>query len=176
MYNIIGDYMKFKYSSFSVWLKCLTVFLLTVFVLVCIIYLCNGSVDYDISLKRSIVKSFVFYIGFVSVCVVEESRKYVELFDTYIRFNSFRFKKIRLNKNSSEFAVRYEDIYSVEAVRVPLIGLWAVKIGAKNLPEKIRLSRNFRRENLMYTEILKRVKESNPDVYIDEKLNRYLDK
>ena len=165
--------MKFKYSAFSVWLKCLTVFLLTILVLVCIIYFYNGSVYYDISFKKSVIKSFVFYISVISVYVVEESRKFVELTDSCVRFNSFRFKKIKL-KNSVAFAVRYEDIYSIEAVRIPLIGLWAVKIGAKNLPEKIRLSRNFRKENLMFSEIIKRVKQNNPDAYIDGKLSKYI--
>ena len=166
--------MKFKYSIFTLFLKYTTIYILTVFIAFFVIYIFNGVIEMDKGLREGLLKSFIFYFGFTTVYIVEESRKYVVLFDEHIHFNSFRFKRLKL-KRSSEFAVRYEDIYSLESVRIPLIGLWAVKIGAKNLPEKIRLSRNFRKENLMFTEIINRVKENNPNAYIDKKLTKYLD-
>ena len=165
--------MKFKYSVFSVWLKWLSVYVLTVIFCIVTDYLWHGVIEFDKGFKEGLVKSFCACMALSAVYIVEESRKYITLFDEHVHFNSFRFKKLKL-KRSSEFAVRYEDIYSIEAVRIPLIGLWAVKIGAKNLPEKIRLSRNFRKENLMFSEIIKRVKQNNPDAYIDGKLSKYI--
>ncbi len=165
--------MKFKYSAFSVWAKWLSVFILGIILSLCILYLWCGSIEINKGFKEGLIKSFGACMALSAVYIVEESRKYITLFDEHIHFNSFRFKKLKL-KRSSEFAVRYEDIYSIEAVRIPLIGLWAVKIGAKNLPEKIRLSRNFRKENLMFSEIIKRAKQNNPDAYIDRNLSKYI--
>lgn len=166
--------MKFKYSVFSVFFKYSAIYILTILICMIVIYFWYGSFEITKGFKEGLYKSLVIYFGFLAVYMVEESRKYVMIFDEHIHFNSFRFKKLKI-KRSSEFAVRYEDIYCLEAVKIPLIGLWAVKIGAKNLPEKIRLSRNFRKENIMFSEIIKRVKENNPDAFIDRKLNKYFE-
>lgn len=56
------------------------------------------------------------------------------------------------------------------------MGLHAIRINAKNIPEKIKISFGFRKHKKLYAEIVKRARKYNPDVYIDSKLEDYLEK
>ena len=115
----------------------------------------------------------IFYTGFISTYYNEYKNRYVSFFDEYVHFNSFRFRKkvqpVSLN-------LKYEDIWSVTARRLPLIGFWAVRINGKNLPHTITLSFCFCKHKEMYTELCNLTKLHNPNVHIDSSLEKYVKK
>lgn len=163
--------MKFRYKILAVFLKWGSAYLCGMF----LAYLMVGGITFDNSGIKSFNKSFYFFVAFSAFYVIEELKKYIEIFNDHVYFNLFKFKKIKFMKSSS-FGVRYEDILSVESKFLPVLGLYAIIINAKNIPEKIKISFGFRKHRKLYSEIVKRAKKHNPNAYIDSKLEDYLEK
>ena len=105
----------------------------------------------------------------------EYTNKYVELFDENVRFNSFRFKDVRMKK-AIAFSVKYEDIISVNVRTLPIIGIWAISIKAKNLPQRVTVSFCFKNHRKFYDSLCKHVENKNPNAYIDKRLKEYIER
>lgn len=162
--------MKFRNKASLVLLKWSFAFLLPILLVI----LLDGGYDLtDRSDIRSLNKGFIFFVAFSSFYVIEELKKYIIINDDHVYFNLFKFKKIKIMKNSS-FGVRYEDIIGIDSKFIPVLGLVSIKINAKNIPERIKISFAFSKHKKLYSEIVKKSKIYNPDVYIDSKLEEYL--
>lgn len=72
--------------------------------------------------------------------------------------------------------VPYGDILSVEAIKLPVLGVFKVKVKAKNIPWVIPVTWCINNHNEMYAKLCKNAREGNPKVYIDDKLIDYLAK
>ncbi|MBQ2974740.1 MAG: hypothetical protein IJE19_10325 [Clostridia bacterium] len=164
--------MKFRNKVSLVLIKWSAAFL---FPIAFVSYFIGGYDLTDPSDLRSLNKGFCFFVAFSTFYIIEELKKYVLIKDDHVYFNLFKFKKIKFMKNTS-FGIRYEDIIGIESNFLPFWGLYSIKINAKNLPEKIKISFCFRKHKKLYVEIIKRAKAVNPDVYIDSKLEEYLEK
>ena len=111
--------------------------------------------------------ALVVIFSFISLS--EYKNKYVETFEEYMHLNSFRFKGRR---SPFSLKVQYEDIWYIEARRLPLIGVWGIRINAKYLPHKTTISFCFKN----HRQLCERVRYFKPDVRIDSCLTEYLDK
>lgn len=164
--------MKFRNKASLVLIKWGAAFLLPILI---VSYLIGGFDLTDSSDRRTLNKGFYFFVAFSTFYIIEELKKYVEIHDDHFYLNLFKFKKIKFMKNTS-FGVRYEDIISIESKFLPVLGLYSIKINAKNIPEKLKITFCFRKHKKLFAEIVKRAKRYNPDVYIDSKLEEYLEK
>ena len=113
--------------------------------------------------------SFSFVMCFMFMG--EYKNRYVETFDDYMRLNSFRFKGRRYPRSLN---VKYEDVWYIEARRLPLIGVWAIRINAKFLPHKVTISYCFKNSKQLYAELCEKARLFKPDVYIDDRLTEQL--
>lgn len=127
--------------------------------------------------KEKYYKVFFICSTFFAFCVLGYSGEYLNRFiilnDNYIRFNSFRFKRI---KKVISFSVSYNDIISIKAKTFPIIGLWGISIVAKNFPRDITLSLGFKSHKNMFKEVCVTALQHNPNVYIDPRLQDYIER
>ena len=79
-------------------------------------------------------------------------------------------------KSAVSFSVKYVDVLGIEARHIPLIGVWAIKINARNLPNKITVSFCFHKHKEMFMNLCKLIKQHNPNAYIDSRLTKYLER
>lgn len=105
------------------------------------------------------------YIILLFIYGSEYINRYVELYNDHVRFNCFRFKGER---KPVSLDVRYENIFSLEAVKYPIIGIVGVKVKCKNYPKDIKVSPLFHRHKEMYSNLIELVKSKNPKAYVDE--------
>ena len=79
-------------------------------------------------------------------------------------------------RNVVSINVKYEDVFSITSKKIPLIGLWGIKIKARNLPHEITLSVCFCKHKKLFKVICDEVKLHKPDIYIDSSIQEYLEK
>lgn len=159
--------MKYKYSKF--------LFLIQVMLaLFCVYILAHDfklySTDTEIY-KHSDLLGFVGFFAVLLPFIGEYINRFIEFKDEHIVFNSFRVKKKLYN-----FSIRYEDILSIEAVNIPILGIYKVKVKAKNIPCIIPVTWCMKRHNELFCKICKYAKKYNPKVYIDSCLIKHLEK
>lgn len=163
--------MKYCYSKTAMVLQWLLTVIYAVFLLI-LIYL-N---DQDLLKLRKLAFGLAGFLMFgFSLFAKEYLNRYIEFQSDSVKFNSFRFKNIK-QRNTISFNVKYEDILNVSARRLPVIGIWGIKVTAKNLPHAITLSFCFCKHNEMYDNICKFAKQHNPNVYIDSRLTEFLER
>jgi len=159
--------MKYRYSKFA---------FISISVVVCaavmlLLYLYGVMINAE---KEKFIKVFVICFLFFFIVMFgyssEYNNRYVEIFDEYIRFNSFRFKRLR---NIVSVNIKYDDIISIKSKSLPVIGLLAIKINAKNIPHEITLSICFKDHKKMFKNICRSISEHNKDVIIDSYLNEH---
>ena len=159
--------MKYRYSKIAF----ISISVLVCAVVMLLLYMYGVLVNAD---KDRFIKVFMICTAFFAVVMMgyssEYNNRYVEIFDEYIKFNSFRFKRFR---NIISLNIRYEDIISIKSKSLPLFGLWAIKINAKNIPHEITLSICFKDHKNMFKNICRSVGEHNKDVIIDSYLNEH---
>ncbi len=159
--------MKYRYSKLAFICSWLLVGSIVMLLLYLFGILINASED-------KFIKVFMicpaFYISVMMGYYSEYSNRYIELFDDYIKFNSFRFKRLR---NVISLKIRYEDVIGIKSKSLPLIGLYAIKICAKNIPHDITLSICFKGHKKMFKNICRSVSEHNNNVIFDSYLEEH---
>lgn len=158
--------MKYKYRKTMIALQWSSVFVYAAFLLY-LFHIMGKDVEW---IQKNLIIAIVFLTVFIICFSGEYLNRYVDFKDEYVRFNSFRFKRL---KKAVTINIKYENIYSIEACKLPLIGIWGVKITAKDLPNPIILSFCFSKHIKMYKSLCSRVRLYNSKAYIDERLKKY---
>lgn len=159
--------MKYKYSKIA--FPCYMTSLLPFFFLIGYILLADLGKQKQM---ETLVTCFVVYAFGILRYSGEYSKRYIEILDDGRRFNSFRFRMVM---NPISLSVPYADMISIKARKLPLIGLWGIKIGAKNIPPDITLSLGFIKHKQMYKDVCDAVEKHKPDIAIDSYLQQYLE-
>lgn len=157
--------MKHKYSKLAISLYYLAVAVVLV-ILVVILTLIRGDIS-------------GYYVGFVLIYFYTIALDYkyraprsVEFFDKYMHLTSIHIKE---KKNWCSFSICYEDIYSIESKKLPILGIWNIVLKANNF-YKINLSFCFCKHTDMFITICERAKNANPNVSIDDNLRLFLER
>ncbi len=161
--------MKYNYKRSIIFLQWLTLALSYV-IMIGFVYLLGANEKF---LKKAILGAVGFFVIMVTTYSKEFLNRYVELHNNYVHLNSFRFKDVR-QKNALSFNIKYEDIFSIEAKMLPLIGVVGIKITARNLPKKLTITASISKHKDLFKKICIYAKDYNPKVYIDEKLEKYI--
>lgn len=161
--------MRYKYSK--IWFTILCVFGLVLEFLMLWIY-------FSEELYNDTGKMFLIALPCVSLFMFigsmnEYLKRYVEFLDESVKFNSFRIAKA--GKVMSP-VFRYENITSIESSYLPVIGVWKVKVNAKGFEYSVPISFCFNNYIELCEKLCDLVKEHNPDVYIDSRIVRLMDK
>jgi len=159
--------MKFKYRKLAFILEWL-------FVVIFVSLMASIGFFIDISdatLKKGFWGSIGLCLTLACIYSGEYLNRYVEFHNEYVQFNSFRFKRI---KNALSINVRYESFYSLEAKAFPLFGVWGIRIKANGIPHPITVSFCFSKHKKLYRMLCTQIKQHNPQVYVDEKLIKYI--
>ncbi len=161
--------MKYRYSK----LAFIVISVVVCFFVMLLLYLFGLLIDAD---YEKFVKVFIicpgFFFAITGLSLGEYSNRYVEIFDSYIMFNSFRFKRIQ-NVMSSK--IIYENIISIKSIKLPIVGLVGIKIKAKSLPHDIKLSIFFKNHKQMFRDVCYSVNENNKKTVIDSYLKNYFE-
>ncbi len=161
--------MRYNYSKLA--------FVCTWTLLCLIMLFIQMSIGFFIGADQK-TKNEVFFgiIGLFLACALiygkEYFERYVEITDEYARFNSFRFK---MKRHPISLNIRYEDFWSIEPRRLPIIGIWGIRINARNLPHKLTVPFFFCKHKELYGNLCAHVKLHNPDAYIDSRLEKYIE-
>ena len=127
--------------------------------------------------EKTLLKTGVGCFGLLIVQYVRFSRemlnRYVELYDDHILFNSFRFRDVKM-KPAVSLNVNFEDIWSIEAKTLPIIGIWAISVEGSNLPHKVTLSFCFEKHKELTRNLCDSVNKHNSKVFIDPRLTEYI--
>lgn len=120
-------------------------------------------------------KTTIVAIGFFMVYLVIYSR---EFFERYVEFNTefVCFNSYRLGKQVRKINIHYEDILSLESTKIPLLGIYKVKVKAKNVPWIIPVTWCMAKKNDLFGNLCIYAKKHNPQVYIDSRLTDFLEK
>lgn len=163
--------MKYPYRKTALCIQVLFCVLFSISVIAFFYFVGGASKKYVVECSFGVLGLFVvFYVKFGN----EMLNKYVELLDDSIRFNAFRFKDIKM-KNAVSFNVNYEDIWSVESKRLPIVGIWAISVNAKNLPHKMTISFCFAKHKELIRNLCSYAKQYNPEAYIDPRVTTYIE-
>lgn len=131
-----------------------------------IVTLCMFSVKLqDPAAKVFDHNAFTAYIGFFVILIPfvgEYFNRFVEFKDNYAIFNSFR-----IDKKVRSYNIRYEDILSLETTKIPLLGIYKVKVKAKNVPYIIPVTWCMKKHNELFYNLYSYAQKHNPKVYVD---------
>ncbi|MBQ3604310.1 MAG: hypothetical protein IJA02_10750 [Clostridia bacterium] len=160
--------MRYKYSKIA--FVCCLIF--TALIVMTILFTLGFFIDVE---KKQFNNVILLVSAFLISCAFmyggEYFNKYITLSDEQMFFNSFRFKgKI----HPISFNVKYVDVWSVTSRTLPLLGIWAIKIKAKNLPHEITISFCFQKHRKLYSCLCALIKERNDTVYIDSHLEKFI--
>lgn len=155
---------KFKYSKLALLLQTF----LSLFVTLCIIKVFSFDKS---KFNHNIVKVIVVFLVMLTPFIGEYINRFVEFKDGCVMFNSFR-----IDKKVRSYTIRYEDILSLDAVKIPLLGFYKIKVKAKNVPYVISVTWCMRNHNRLFHELYICSKQSNPNVYVDNRLIEYFEK
>lgn len=164
--------MKYKYSKLAIYSQYAGILLFDLLAIGLVFFLEPNDRKFQIKMIVGILGIAFFMIGLYDK---EFRQRYVELTDEYVRFNSFRFKDVRMKK-AIAFSVKYEDIISVNVRTLPIIGIWAISIKAKNLPQRVTVSFCFKKHKEFYDYLCKHVENKNSNAYIDKRLKEYIER
>lgn len=163
--------MKYKYKKLSVVLQMMCAVLLCSFLTVVASWLRPGNRGFVIQIATGTLGiSAITFATFNP----ELYRRYIELCDNYVHFHSFRFKDINMKKAAS-FNVKYDDFLSLNVKKVPLIGIYAVVIKAKNLPKELTVSFFNKNYKEMFGKLCNSIHRANPTAYIDPELLEWVE-
>lgn len=163
--------MVYKYRRISIFIQIL-VCAVWDFALICFAYFLDTNGKFFTKILFGIPAiTFVIWASFIK----EILDRQIEFTPNYVRFNSFRLKNVMM-KSTISFNVNYENILSIEAKKMPLVGIYGINISAKNLPQKIIINFNFRNHKNLYKEMCTFANQYNPNVYIDNRLQDYIER
>ncbi len=144
--------------------------LLILFMIVLLLYLqIRGSETRTISRTAASFAGLMAVFG--SLMTKEYLSRYVEFHNNYVTFYSYRVKKKVYN-----FDVKYENILNLNATMIPILGIYKVKVKAKNLPADIPVTWCISKHNEMFSILCERVEKANPNVNIDSRIIKQLEK
>ena len=160
--------MKYPYSKFLFWglrVMCFVICGLMGYIL---------SESVLLALLFSVILNSMFFLTEVK----KSSEKYIELHDETIRFSNHgyghRYARGFLIPYVT-FDVKFKDIFIIKVKKLPLIGIYAVVLEANEKEYKIKIYPHYCNFKDMYINLCKKVKEHNPDVYIDGRLLKYIE-
>ena len=122
-------------------------------------------------LRKTAIILSGFFVAFLGIYSTEYFNRYVEFNSEFVRFNSYR-----LGKQVHSLNVRYEDILSLESIKIPFLGIYKVKLKANNIPWTIPITWCMANRNELFYNICIYAQKSNPQVYIDSRLNEFMEK
>lgn len=160
--------MKYSYKKSACIGQFILVFCFSMLLLILAFFILDLSLRTTIRTGLGLV---IINIVFYSKYYKEYFEKYVELLENSVRFNSFRFKG---KMDVLSLNVTYEDVFQLGVRTLPLIGIWAITVNAKNLPHAITVSWCFSNHKELIENLYKSVKEHNPEAYIDSRLLEYI--
>lgn len=160
--------MKYSYKISMFFAQMFLGYLVTLPVLF-VLYLVDRDIPYILKLSLGALGIMVFT---TAAFYKEYKNKHIEMLESYVRFNSFRFRDAT-QKKALVFNVKYKDIYGLGVKALPIIGVWAIVVEAKYLPHGITISFCFKNHKELCRNLCRIVKEHNPDAYIDSRLEKY---
>ena len=160
--------MKYRYSQIISALNWLTSFaIVSIFNIVLYAFIFHSYSTF----RKNVIISIVMYIAMVIGYNKEYRERYVELKDDYAVINSFRIaRKVR------SFNINYEDIISIDTKSLPVIGVYAFIIKAKNIPWKIRITWRMCKFKELAAILYKKTAATNETEYIDIKFKEMAEK
>lgn len=159
--------MKYRYSRMAIVLQALLIIvILALAIFLC--YMSNGDIKY---LKKMLVIIPCYLITGYFLWSKEYFNRFAEFHDEYITFNSFR-----ISKKVRDFNVRYEDILSLDAVIIPLLGIYKIKVNCKNIPWQIPVTWCMCNHNELFAKLCLEAESHNPNAYIDPRVIEFLKK
>ena len=161
--------MKYRYSKLSYFLQFLFSDIAVIF-MIWLIYVYG-----EIPLKSKYTFGAISMPAIIFISYANKFlNQYVETHEDYMSIN-YMFKNPKL-RNAASFGVKYEDVISITCKKIPLIGIASIRLNIKNVPEEIKLTLSYCKHNEMYKNICKNVLGKNPDVNIDSRLLRLIEK
>ena len=160
--------MKYKYRKSLFWGLRVLLFI-TMWIV--------GFIMSESLLMGLILSAVINFMLFITE-VKKSSEKYIELHNETIRFSNHGYghRYARGFKIPCvTFDVRYKDIFIIKAKKLPLIGIWQIVLDANEKKYKIKIYPHYFDFKDLYINICKKVKEHNPEAYIDSRLLDYID-
>lgn len=95
--------------------------------------------------------------------------------ESHITLSGFHFSSAG-NKSFHEksFIIKYENIYKITAIRIPIFGVIRISFCANHFRKKFSFSCLYSHHRKLFRELCTNVRQTNPDAMIDKKLSDYL--
>ena len=139
-----------------------------------ILYDDNGNPFDNRNESRTTICFLAFTTLFLAILTDGYLKKSVRIYDEYFHFTNFKLMQKRTPVNSVN--IRYEDICSIEAKALPIIGISKITIKANHYPKRIVLSCLMQRHTELFETFYRKTIQFNPDAYIDRQIIDYFNK
>lgn len=117
------------------------------------------------------IRAFLVFFVILFPFLGEYLNRFIEFYDEYVTFNSFRIRKTVRNYN-----IRYEDILRIDSKKIPLLGFYKIIVTAKNVPYSIPVTWCMKKHKKLFGELCVYAKKGNPKVNISKQLIEYYKK
>lgn len=159
--------MKYRYNTIVIFLNWTTAFAVS-FLILCILYHISHSLNF---FRRGLVSVIALEIFMIVGFNKEYQERYIEFKDEIVVFNSFRIaSKVRT------FNVKYEDIIRLHAKSLPILGIYAIVIKAKNIPWDIKVTWRMNKHKELFSTLCRKAFETKEVEFIDSNLITFLEK
>lgn len=156
--------MKYKFSIIA------NIFLWAIPFTIVFIYTYYFLHDQKLALK-CFIGGCALLIGMIIRFNSEYLNRYVQFNENYFSLNSYRIaQKVR------SFNIPYESVRKLEAVCIPLIGIYKVTIYADNIPWGIPVTCCMVKHNKMFTEMYSTILEHHPEIDVSENYTRFIER
>lgn len=132
---------------------------------------------YKFNIERFAYRSvFLVLLLIISIpFVISVYKRKIILKDEIIHFISF-FDSIYTSRKERDFSVKYVDIKSIELKKVFIPQKASLKIKVKNRSKLIFIEFNMVNHKELFEDLCYRVKQQNPDAYIDKRIYQYIER
>ncbi len=98
----------------------------------------------------------------------------IEFSESSIHLKGFHFRAAGNNPfHKKTVSIKYEDIYRIKAISLPVIGIIRVKFKANHFRKEFSFSCLYTKHKKLFIELSKNVKRANPDALINKKADIY---
>lgn len=126
--------------------------------------------DKEIIIDKPYFLATMMYLFAIAVGIGEYTNRAIVFENDIVKFNSVKAKSFRVGIKAMDYRIKYEDIWRISADKLPLIGIYRIRVYGKNLPAAIPINCFFEKYKEMFANFYCVCKSKNPDINFDSSL------
>ncbi|MBQ7107402.1 MAG: hypothetical protein IJN93_07840 [Clostridia bacterium] len=162
----------YKYSKILLGVGFLVTYILAIAFLFFLNILRKEPIEFD----KSYFAATAAYILCIAMGIGEYSHRAVTFDDDVIKLYSVRAQSFKVGLKAMDYRINYENIFRISADKLPLIGIYRVKIYGKNLPAAIHINCFFCKRKELFANFYHICRLKNSNIKFDKCLVEFAER